>query len=257
MQCIYCEPFAGGAGIACRLMVEGAISEAWINDIDPAIYAFWNCVLTATDDLCELIQNTPITIDEWHRQREVQQRTRVSKVALGFSTLFLNRTNRSGILRGGVIGGYKQEGKYPLDCRFNRVDLVRKVQRLATYRDQIHLTCQDARLYIGSVVRKLPEHSLVNIDPPYFDKGPELYTSFYTANDHAALARAIRAIKKPWMLTYDNVPAIRRLYSGLPGTQKSLNYTAQVKKTGVELLILSPQLHAPRTIELDLLPQAA
>lgn len=257
MQCIYCEPFAGGAGIACRLIVEGAVSEAWINDIDPAIYAFWDCVLTGTDDLCELIQTTPVTMDEWYRQREVQQRRRVSKLALGFSTLFLNRTNRSGILKGGVIGGHKQDGNYLLDCRFNRADLVRKVQRLATYRDQIRLTCQDARLYIGSVVRKLPDHSLVNIDPPYFDKGPELYTSFYTANDHAALARAIRTIKKPWMLTYDDVPAIRRLYSGLPGTQKSLNYTAQVKKTGIELLILSPQLRAPLTLQLDLLPEAA
>lgn len=257
MQCIYCEPFAGGAGIACRLIVEGAISEAWINDIDPAIYAFWDCVLSATDDLCELIQTTPVTIDEWYRQREVQQRRRVSKLALGFSTLFLNRTNRSGILRGGVIGGRRQEGKYTLDCRFNRADLVRKVRRLATYRDQIFLTCQDARLYIGSVVRKLPDHSLVNIDPPYFDKGPELYTSFYTASDHAALARTIRALKKPWMLTYDDVPAIRHLYSGLPGTRKALNYTAQVKKTGVELLILSPQLCSPHTLQLSLLPEAA
>ena len=256
-QCIYCEPFAGGAGIACRLLVEGAISEAWINDIDPAIYAFWDCVLTATDDLCELIQTTPVTMDEWYRQRRVQQQRRVSKLSLGFSTLFLNRTNRSGILKGGVIGGYKQEGNYSLDCRFNRTDLVRKVQRLANYRDQITLTCQDARLYIGNVVRKLPDHSLVNIDPPYFDKGPELYTSFYTASDHAALARTVRAIKKPWMLTYDDVPAIRGLYTGLPGTLKSLNYTAQLKKKAVELLILSPQLRVPRSLQLDMVSEAA
>ncbi|WP_422084990.1 DNA adenine methylase [Variovorax sp.] len=256
-QCIYCEPFAGGAGIACRLLVAGAISEAWINDIDPAIFNFWDSVLTATDDLCELIQTTPVTIEEWHRQRAIQHKARVSKLALGFSTLFLNRTNRSGILKGGVIGGLDQSGNYLLDCRFNRADLIRKVRRLAIYRDQIRLTCQDARLYIGNVVRKLPDHSLVNIDPPYFDKGPELYTSFYTAADHASLAKAVRGITKPWMLTYDDVPAIRQLYGGLPGTRKALNYTAQVKKVGVELLVMSPMLKVPETLQLDPLPLAA
>jgi len=257
LHCFYCEPFAGGAGIACRLLVAGAVSEAWINDIDPAIHAFWDCVLNSTDDLCELIQTTPVTIEEWHRQRAIPQRKRNSMLALGFSTLFLNRTNRSGILKGGVIGGYEQQGNYALDCRFNRTDLIRKIQRLALYRNQIQLSCQDARLYIGNVVAKLPSHSLVNIDPPYFDKGPELYTSFYTPADHAALARAVRAIKRPWMLTYDDMPAIRGLYAGLPGTQKTLNYTAQDKKVGVELLILSPVLRVPHSLKMTLLPRAA
>jgi DNA adenine methylase len=257
LQCVYCEPFAGGAGIACRLLVAGGIAEAWINDIDPAIHAFWDCVLNATDDLCDLIERVPITMEEWHRQRAVQQQARASRLALGFSTLFLNRTNRSGILKGGVIGGLEQKSKYPLDCRFNRVDLVRKVRRIATYRDQIRLSCQDARLYIGTQVKRLPAHSLVNIDPPYYDKGPELYTSFYTHADHAALARAVRAIRKPWMLTYDDVTEIRGLYGGMPGTQKALNYTAQDKKVGMELLILSPALKSPASLCLEQLPVAA
>lgn len=257
LQCFYCEPFAGGAGIACRLLVAGAVSEAWINDIDPAIHAFWHCVLNSTDDLCELIQTTPVTMEEWHRQREVPKRRRAAVLALGFSTLFLNRTNRSGILKGGVIGGYEQESEYALDCRFNRADLIRKVRRIALYRDQIRLSCMDAKDYIAEAVASLPAHSLVNIDPPYFDKGPELYTSFYTAADHAVLARAVRAIKKPWMLTYDDMPEIRRLYAGLPGTRKSLKYTAQDKKVGVELLILSPALKAPSCLSLSHLPVAA
>ena len=196
-------------------------------------------------------------MQEWHRQRAVQQRNRVSRSALGFSTLFLNRTNRSGILKGGVIGGLEQKSKYPLDCRFNRVDLMRKVRRIATYRDQIRLSCQDARLYICTQVKRLPAHSLVNIDPPYYDKGPELYTSFYTHADHAALAKAVRVITKPWMLTYDDVNQIRALYDGLPGTQKTLNYTAQDKKVGIELLILSPALKSPASLRLEQLLAAA
>ena len=256
-QGFYCEPFAGGAGIACRLLVSGAMSEVWINDIDRAIYAFWHSVLNEPDPLCELIERTPVTMIEWRRQRAVQKLNDVSMLALGFSTLFLNRTNRSGILRGGVIGGYDQQGNYPLDCRFNRVDLVRKVQRLALYREQVHISCQDARLYIANTVRKLPARSLVNIDPPYFNMGPELYTSFYTPKDHAALARTIRSLSKPWMLTYDDAPEICALYAGLPGTRKALNYSAQVKKVGVELLVVSPLLRLPPSLKLAPLPLAA
>ena len=245
MQCIYCEPFAGGAGIACRLLVTGAVSEIWINDIDPAVHAFWRTLLTASDDLCEWIMATPVTMAEWHRQREVQADSGASTFALGCSTLFLNRTNRSGILKGGVIGGKEQLSVYSLDCRFNRVDLVRKVQRLAVYRDQITLSSEDAKAFITGSVKRLPAHSLVNIDPPYYNKGPELYTSFYTPKDHAMLAGAVRRIGKPWMLTYDDTPEIRALYAGLPGLVKELNYTAQVKRVGIELLVMSPKMKWP------------
>ena len=257
MHCIYCEPFAGGAGIACKLLLSGAVSEIYINDIDPAIHAFWYSVLNHADDLCALIADTPLTMDEWRKQREALRNPPRSILKLGFATLFLNRTNRSGILKGGVIGGYEQTGEYALDCRFNRKNLTHKIRRLALYRDQINLSCQDARLYLRGTAAKLPSHSLINIDPPYFNMGPELYTSFYTSTDHGALSRAVRALKKPWLLTYDDAAEICDLYAGLPGTRKLLNYTAQVKKVGIELLVVSPELKLPASLELKALSRAA
>lgn len=253
-QAVYCEPFAGGAGIACRLLVGGHISEAWINDIDRAIHAFWHCVLNSCDELCELIERTPVTMEEWRRQRSVRESARPSMLALGFSTLFLNRTNRSGILQGGVIGGIEQNGAYPIDCRFNRPDLIRKIRRIHLYRDQIQLSREDALPYIRNTVRKLPAHSLVNIDPPYFAKGPELYTSFYKKEDHSTLAQAVRAIKRPWILTYDDEPEIASLYAGLPGTRLGLTYYAQVKRRGTELLVSRPGLQMPAVLAMEPLP---
>lgn len=257
MHCIYCEPFAGGAGIACKLLLAGAVSEVYINDIDPAIHAFWYSVLHHSDDLCQLISDTPVTMEQWHKQRAVLLQPPTSILRLGFATLFLNRTNRSGILKGGVIGGYEQKSDYPLDCRFHRRNLIHKVQRLALYKDQITLSCQDARLYLRGTAAKLPAHSLVNIDPPYFNMGPELYTSFYTAKDHTALARTVRALKVPWLLTYDDRAEICDLYAGMPSTRKSLYYTAQVKKVGVELLVVSPALKQPVSLQLRPLTNAA
>lgn len=248
LQCVYCEPFAGGAGIACRLLLSGAIAEAWINDIDPAIYAFWHSVLNSTEQLCERIERTRIDMAEWHRQREVHANERRRLLDLGFATLFLNRTNRSGILKGGVIGGKEQKGNYSIDCRFDRADLIRKIRRIALYKEQIHLTCTDARLYIGSTLRTLPAHSLVNVDPPYYQAGPDLYTNAYQHGDHAALARVVRRMRHRWMLTYDDAPEIRAMYAGLPQYRKTLTYYAQVKRSAAELMVLSNRLEPPAAL---------
>lgn len=247
-QCIYCEPFAGGAGIACRLLVAGQVSAVWINDIDRAIHAFWLSVLDHTDELCERIENVSVTMAEWYRQRAVHVAADPKPLDLGFSTLFLNRTNRSGIIRGGVIGGKEQLGNYPLDCRFDKADLVRKIRRIALYKDQIELTALDAKQYITTTLRRLPKHALVNIDPPYYRQGPELYTSFYQHEDHVALAQAVCAMPHRWMLTYDNAPEICEMYLAYPQHSKTLTYYAHVKRSAAELMVLSRRLVPPPSL---------
>ncbi len=245
----YAEPFAGGAGIALTLLLNSYVSRIYLNDIDPAIHAFWHCVLHDTDALCQQVLETPVTIDEWHRQRTIYlDLTCGDMAAKGFATLFLNRTNRSGILRGGVIGGLNQDGEYKLDCRFNRNDLVRKIKRIATHAEQIELSCLDASTFVTTVVPRTSDYTLVNLDPPYYGKGPELYTNFYHHADHAALAQAVGKIERRWMVTYDDTPEIRQLYSRWRCFSSNLTYSAQVKRIGVELLVVDDDLQLPANL---------
>ena len=169
-------------------------------------------------------------------------------VKLGFSTLFLNRTNRSGILKGGVIGGLSQNGEYSIGCRFNKPDLTRKIKRISLHRPQINLSRLDAVSFIKDVIPTAGEKTLVNLDPPYFKKGPGLYTNFYQPEDHAELADAVSIITKHWMVTYDDTPEIRGLYSRYPMYIYGLNYSAQLKRVGTELLVLDPTLRIPSTM---------
>jgi DNA adenine methylase len=242
----YAEPFAGGAGVAMTLLLNDYVSAIYLNDVDPAIYSFWYSVLNHTEDLCHLIQSADVTIAEWHRQRFIFQTTGAKPhLQLGFATLFLNRTNRSGILKAGVIGGLDQTGNFKLDCRFNKADLTRKIRRIGAYRDQIFLSCLDALNFIKTVLPTSAKQTLVNLDPPYFGKGPELYTNFYSAKDHALLAKAVVGLKRRWIVTYDDTPEIRSLYSDYPMYSSSLNYSAQVKRVGIELLVADPLLALP------------
>lgn len=247
----YAEPFAGGAGLALMLLYSGEVSEIHLNDIDPAIAAFWRSVLNETDALVSLVQNTNVTIEERARQREIYFGGESQcDLELGFSAFFLNRVNRSGIIRtGGVIGGLSQKGKYLIDCRYNASDLADRIKRIAKYKSRIHFSSLDAKDFLALIDNQLPRRSLVYADPPYFNKGSELYTSSFQSGDHEDLRDSLTSISTKWMLTYDNVVNIRDIYSKYQQFPFNIYYSAQKKRLGDELLVASGDLDVRDAIE--------
>lgn len=239
----YAEPYAGGCGLALGLLYGGYVNHIHLNDIDPGIWSFWHSVLYKCDELIDLVENVPVTIDEWHRQKHIASVGDESDpVSLGFATFFLNRTNRSGIIKcAGVIGGFNQNGKYAIDCRFNRADLARRIKRIHSYGSRIHLHKLDAKRFLN--LRSYFEpNTFFAIDPPYFKKGPYLYTSFYRPEDHSDLADTVRTLQYPWIVTYDMAPEIQKLYRDFRQFEFDINYSAQEKRVGTELLIASKGL---------------
>lgn len=249
----YAEPYAGGCGLALALLYGGFVDHIHLNDIDPGIWSFWYSVLEHCNELLDLVQNVPITVEEWHRQKSIASEGNVhDPLSLGFATFFLNRTNRSGIIKGaGVIGGFEQKGRYAIDCRFNREDLVRRIRRISSYRTRIHLHRLDAIAFLNKDSYFEPD-TFFAIDPPYFRKGPYLYTSFYRPEDHAEVADAVRSLRHPWIVTYDMADEVRNLYRDFRQFEFDINYSVQTKRVGTELLIasrglrLTPEIRARR-----------
>jgi DNA adenine methylase len=246
----YAEPFAGGCGLALALLYGGHIADVHINDIDASIWAFWHCALNETEAFVDKINSTAVTIEEWRKQRDIHRAQDQSNVlGLAFSTFFLNRTNRSGIIKAaGVIGGLNQTGNYKLDCRYNIDDLTRRIRRIAKYKDRIHLSRLDAREFIQTASANLPISTFFCVDPPYYKKGSDLYTSFYSADDHGKLASVVTQMNRPWIVTYDNTPEITGLYRNHRQYCFDINYSVQVKRIGTELLIASKGLRLPEVI---------
>jgi len=236
----YVEPFAGGAAIAWYLLLKGYVDKVYINDLNLSIYAFWHSVLNQTEQLCELIEKTPVTIDEWYKQKEYQNSAKSTLIERGFSTLFLNRTNRSGIIKGGVIGGFSQEGTYKLDCRFNKKVLINIINDISNKKDSISLSNLDAVEFITEVIPALDDRCLINIDPPYYVKGKGLYQNFFEHDDHYRLYECVKNIKQPWIVTYDDTPEINDIYNEFNPHSFGLRYTAQIKRKGTEVIIHSP-----------------
>lgn len=242
----YAEPYAGGCSIALELVIQEFVQHIHINDIDRSIWSFWNSVLNETDALCALIQDTPVNLDTWTKMRLIQtNKDHESPLDLGFSTFFLNRTNRSGIISAGVIGGKNQDGNYKIDARYSKKELISRVCLIADHHSRISLHQLDAKSFLKDVATQLPEKTLIYLDPPYYVKGGDLYTHHYGHDDHREIAECVEHISQQWMVSYDDAPSIREFYSKYTCLTYSLSYSAQKRYRGTEVLFLGPRLISP------------
>lgn len=237
----YIEPFAGGAGAALALLFLEKVENIVINDLDKAIYSFWKSAIFDSARFIKKIHSTPVTITEWKKQRKIYNNPKAGQFNRGFATFFLNRTNMSGILDGGPIGGIDQKGKWKIDARFNKEGLAERIRQLALYKNRIEVCNKDGIELIGEYLNK--KNTFIYLDPPYFDKGATLYLNHYKKDNHEALAKQLN--KNPdafWLLTYDNKVEIKSLYPDRRFFNFSLNYNAYESRKGKEIMILSDAL---------------
>lgn len=244
----YVEPYAGGASVALSLLINDFASKIIINDFDKSIYAFWHSVIHDTDELCKMITDTKVNMSTWNEQKEIQkQKKEAPLLLLGFSTFFLNRTNRSGIIKAGVIGGNEQTGKYKIDARFNKTDLINRIQNIGKLESRIMLYNLDALEFIKEISKELPDKTLIYFDPPYYLKGKDLYVNHYKHEDHLLVSQMISGIKKhKWIVSYDNENEIRKLYTDNKKFTYSLNYSAVNATFGTEVMIYHDDLIIPK-----------
>jgi len=243
----YIETFAGGVGIAIELLQRGVVSKIVINDYDKGVWSFWKAILTETKRFVDRIRTVPLTMEEWQHQREICLNNNDKySFDLGFATFYLNRTNRSGIIKGGVIGGYEQTGKWKMDARFNREDLIERIQSIAARKKDIKLYNKDINSFIEHYVPLYTDNTLIYFDPPYFKKGQQLYMNFFKLEDHKHIEREIRnRVNCDWIITYDDAPEIEEIYAAYPKMLYDLNYSVSKKCKASELLIFKDSIRIP------------
>ncbi len=245
--CSYIEPYAGGAGLALRLLERGFVDDIYLNDKCPLLSCFWRVLFNDTENLLRLISKRAITMEQWHKAKVVlanYKKRRPLEVAYAF--FFLNRTNFSGVIDAGVIGGKRQAGTYKLDARFPKQRLINLIERVANRKEHVHLYNRDALDFLREDVLNLAPEAFVYCDPPYYVKGQGLYLNAYSNDDHAEVARYIRAQRDlNWIVSYDNEPAIVELYRGEQMYSFDLQYSARQVRMGKELLVLSPCIKMP------------
>jgi DNA adenine methylase len=261
--CTFYEPYAGGASVSLDLLRMGFVDKAVLVERDPLVYAFWHLVFNQTDALCAAIEACPVTLETWHTlqpTRAVDDPTKstFTLLQLGLAGLFFNRTNFSGIIGAGPIGGQGQTSEYKINCRFNKTALVRQIRAASVLAPRVSVRFGDALTFLRKNAAKISAgFSFVYIDPPYYLQGRKLYRHHYTDADHAALAAYITAQGYPWLVSYDDHPRIRELYASKQMQPIYLDYKVKSSRTAQELVISNLVIPPPVYTGTVEVPQAA
>lgn len=239
---VFAEPFCGGAGAALILLADGDADAVMLNDADLRIFSAWHAILEEPERFVAKLRNVRLDMQEWYHHRDLVSGFSDDKYNfdVGFSTFYMNRTTRSGIiLNAGPIGGYDQRGKWKLDARFNVERLASQVEWLAANRSRIELSNLDALSFIDRVRRKpTSDNTLFFIDPPYVKAGGRLYFDGMSEAKHVALSDILTSgTVKHWVLTYDDAPLIRQLYQSQKCSNILVSYSLQSKRRENEILV--------------------
>lgn len=245
----YIEPFAGGAGLALKLLLNDDVKRIVINDFDPAVFSFWYSILYNTDTFCNLISDISVTRQEWNKQHDIYlQHNTYNRLELGFATFFLNRTNVSGVITGGIIGGKEQQGDYKIGARFNKDTLISKIKKIADRKEQIVLLNKDAKELIQPHQLRKFYKAFLNLDPPYVKKGAQLYKNAFCESDHRELYTLMDNCKRKWIVTYDICPLVADLYHSYRSSYLDVTYSIQSSKKAQEYIFFSNNLVLPNSI---------
>ncbi len=246
----YVEPFAGGAGVALDMLFSGKVERVVINDSDRAIYSIWRALTTENDAFLDKVLSTNVTLEEWHRQRRIYLTGKKYSLEFAYSAFFLNRTNHSGILLSGPIGGQTQ-GDWKLDVRYNRDKLAKQIAKIGEHAKAIKVYNRDVFAFVGGQLRNLGNDAFVYFDPPYYKKGRKLYKNYFTPELHRELFDVIKDnVHQDWIVSYDDVPEIRAIYGAFLSRSFSLDYSLANNGKGHEIMYFKSASLVPSSDEL-------
>ena len=239
------EPFAGSASVSIDLVSSGICSKATLIERDPLLYAFWHAVFFDTQRLCNKIKELSVNLATWHELRPlltIKSPDEHELLDLAVAGLFFNRTNFSGVLHAGPIGGQQQKSAYKINCRFNKDDLIVRIRAISKLKDRVAVIFSDALEYLENQKSLNNLNRFYYIDPPYFVQGEKLYRYSFELPQHKQLAKVLRELKAPWLLSYDKHAVIEMLYERYVSSGFEFKYSSKTRKVEREFLVTNIKL---------------
>lgn len=229
----YREPFFGAGAIGFKVLKHiDRKCRVWLNDKDADLVCLWQSVHQDPRGLCGQIKRFVPSVDKFYDYKARDGMDDCEPVERGCRKLALHRMSMSGfgVKSGGPIGGRDQGGKeYTVECRWNPERLYRDVARLHALMgkfDCLKVTCGD----FEPLLIDAGEQTFIYLDPPYYEKGGQLYKFNLSPIDHGRLAAAICECRAHWLLSYDDHAEVRRLYSWAEFHDLFITYTNAVAK---------------------------
>jgi DNA adenine methylase len=241
----YFEPCFGAGNVGITFLSQNPkIKSAWINDRDPGVACLWNAVIHSPGELIEKIKRFTPSVSAFDGFKSqllgIPEEFDPYNVEVGFMKLAVHLMSYGalGTRAGGPLGGKKQESKDAVDSRWSAEYRCRRVEELHRLLTSIDLigggcTCLD----FFHPLMEASRASIVYLDPPYFDKGNDLYQFPFSQTDHERLANILRVAHFPWVLSYDDHPEVNEMYRGTLIQPIPAKYTVGSVRQKTELII--------------------
>lgn len=200
------SPFTGGGSFELAMLQAGVIDHLHINDLDTGVYSFWWVLKHMPYVLIERLKSIrPTHKDYFYAQALIKSDYQGADVVeAAWASLLVNRLAYSGIIKANPLGG-KKGSKKVLLSRWNPNDLIRRIEKIHSLSEKIEVTQINAVKLIEEAYWQ--NETTIFIDPPYVNKGKELYQCFYTEDDHRELSHLLNS-----------------LYFGFPGADIIVTY---------------------------------
>lgn len=244
------EPFVGGGSIFIRLKQNFPQAEFWINDKYDELANFWHQSQTNSEDVIEQIWKWKGEFSDGKKllkflRANKETFTLIEKAAMFF---VFNRITFSGTTE---AGGYSNQA---FEKRFtdSSIERLAKIPNILT---NVKITNLD----YDEIISTKGKDVFLYLDPPYFSatssalygKNGTLHKTF----DHELFAETMKKCPHKWLLTYDDSPFIRHLFSYAQISSWDLMYgmrnqTLTSNQKGKELFISN--YHLEKTEEKQL-----
>jgi DNA adenine methylase len=235
----YREPFVGGGSVllAVKQLLGKRVEPYWINDINYDLCCFWEYARDEVNSLVETIGEFKYKYSEGKELFKYFTRDdlKLNDFDRAVRFFILNRITFSGTVDS---GGYSQKA---FESRFTDSSIDR-LQKLSERLLSVHITYGDYEKLLFTE----GDGIFIFLDPPYlnatksklYGKRGALHTSF----NHEQFAENMRECRHKWLITYDDSPEIRELFSFANITEWKLqygmnNYKQKYATKGQELLI--------------------
>lgn len=238
----YREPFVGGGSV---FFGKPKVQFNWLNDLEGDLVETYKAIKSKSRSE-KLINRISDEIASRERHSEIKSYKPLNADDLAFKIYYLNRTSYSGIIHK-PAWGYAVGASSPPE---NWHRFIRGANKKLT---NVDLTSLDFTEVLTAPARG--KRVLMYLDPPYFLADQKrAYTKSFKIEDHLRLEKMLRNLEHAFLLSYDDCPQIRELYSWAHIYEQSWFYntanSSGPRKIGKELFITNYRVEHLEQIKL-------
>jgi len=215
---LYCEPFSGSATIL--LEKDPSIREI-LNDINSEMITLFRVVQNHLQEFIRNIEWLFLSRSEFNRLKAMDPAL-MTDIQRAVRVYYLLRASYAGKIANPYLGVSKSGG----GGKDKPLSIYRVEESLYEIRKRLEGVAIENLPYQECITRYDGEDTLFYLDPPYWNHEKDYGKGIFGRDDFEALKQLLLKIKGKFVMSINDLPAVRDLFSGFRFQHEKINYSA-------------------------------